>query len=1056
MNQTDPDVTPRILAVVVTSNGKKWLSDCLQSVAAQLFRSDVIVIDNASASSAEEVTRRILPDAEFVRLNRNLGFGAAANHALEVSEHAPSADYYLFLHDDVILEPEVTSLLLATGLETDAGVVGGKGLDMDSPEILLEVGLTADQFGYPFAGLEEGEIDQGQHDSRRETLYVSNACILVSRQCAERIGLWDGAYFAFGEDLDLCTRARLAGLRVLVQPGAEFRHAEALTRGKRDVPAADKIRYFTRRNRLRTMAKNSAAYRMPALITIYALLSLAEMLLLTIFRRFDELSAYPKAFSSFFFAIPDIAKRRRAIQKRRAIPDRRLRRLMVGDIHRMRVFLERKLQDWQRGSLSLGTRAISRFAPSALKSTLTSWLRKPGTLPLLAVLFLMVFAARRSFFGGAIASGSLWPFPDDSGRLIREYFTAWRGVRLGTESATPVAFPLMWVFSVFAGGDPVFSQRLMVGFFTFAGLFGMNRFVKKRTSSATPRVMAVAVYALGPATRLFVTTGDLAALVLYGTFPFVLDIALRILGRNSTAEGDVVPVAPTPEAMTKDLARLSILMAITIALAPSSLLAFCFAWLLVSFHSLWRAWDRGDVSRRAGWLLASVPTSLLLLAPWSFEALRPRGAILGPLFSGAAGTFQPLWEGLDFSSFISVAPDVGTLAALVVPVLGLSCLALTSPSRRREARLMATLWLFFAVIGGLVSTFGVSAPVASPALWLIIPLASISVMAGHLVAGVAEELPRHSLGWRHFAVGVVALSLATGLLGGWFLQLASWERPRDAFAGGSGKLAKSISSYLETTAQDVGDFRVLWVGKRWVDPVRGGMRRMDRVQYFLTGPQGLNVLESQESPPSQGDFKLEETVDAMVGKRLHLAGHLLAPASVRFIIVDPNDEDLMSALRRQRDIALEQQLGNIAIFANLQWLPRAVLAPVNLVTPVTAKAANDRDLILVEWAGGRSIPGRTNTSFVGELPRTRHSQLLLAQNFNTAWRARVGEQRLEHAEAFGWSNRFELPASAKGEVRITFGRRWIRVLWLAAQLLLILTAAAAATGIRSEVRGWLR
>ncbi|MGH9268537.1 MAG: glycosyltransferase family 2 protein, partial [Acidimicrobiales bacterium] len=278
---------------MVTHNGAPWISECLESIAQQVYPGlDSIVVDSGSRVRAEATVTEVLPEAEYLRMEANLGFGAAANRALEVSAKASGAEYFLFLHDDVAMDPECVGRLVDAALETGAGVVGGKGVDWNDPEILVEVGMAADQFCYPFSGLETGEIDQGQHDRRREALFVTSACMLVSREMEERCGSWDGAYFAFGEDLDLCLRGQLAGFRVVVSPGARFRHAAAMASQARDSEAARRIRFYTRRNRLRTIAKTTAAYRVWAVLFLNALLVLGEVVLLAGLRRFEEIPAY--------------------------------------------------------------------------------------------------------------------------------------------------------------------------------------------------------------------------------------------------------------------------------------------------------------------------------------------------------------------------------------------------------------------------------------------------------------------------------------------------------------------------------------------------------------------------------------------------------------------------------------------------------------------------------------------------------------------------------------------------------------------------------------------
>ncbi|MDQ4149849.1 MAG: hypothetical protein M3164_07675, partial [Actinomycetota bacterium] len=171
-----------------------------------------------------------------------------------------------------------------------------------------------------------------------------------------------------------------------------------------------------------------------------------------------------------------------------------------------------------------------------------------------------------------------------------------------------------------------------------------------------------------------------------------------------------------------------------------------------------------------------------------------------------------------------------------------------------------------------------------------------------------------------------------------------------------------------------------------------------------------------------------------------------------FIVADTTDVPSMAALRRQRDIALEQQVGGVAIFRNLQWLPRAVLAPATL-DPRVAADDNETALMLSDWSGGRAIPRRGSSRFSADLPRTRHSQVLLGDNFNSGWRAFVGGEQLEHSRAFGWSNRFELTPDARGEITVTFGRRWLRLFWVALQAVVLLgLVAMARTELTREPR----
>lgn len=1037
--------SPRVLAVLVTHNGRPWLSECLESLAAQDYPAlDIVVVDNGSSNPVEPVVRRLLPRAEFLRLERNVGFGLAANAALEYSSEAPAADYYLFLHDDAAFDGDCVAMLVLAAVETEAGIVGGKGVGWEQPEMLIEVGMTADQLGYSFSGLEEGEIDQGQHDLRREVLFVSSACMLISRRLIERCGLWDGAYFAFGEDVDLCIRGRIAGFKVIVQPAARYRHAVALANEARESKEVHSIRFFTRRNRLRLMAKTVAAYRVVPLLLLYGALVFGEILVLLALRKFQDLPDYPKALGSFFVSLPDTIRRRRAVQKRRAIPDRGIRRFMVRDLHRARIFAERRFRQWEVGTLQLGSKTLSRLSPANLKVTIRAWARKPATIASALLIGILIFAMRKSLGGDPLASGGLWPFPPETGKLMGEYFSAWRDVGLGTSAAAPPALPLLWSAALISLGKADLAQRVVLAGLIAIGLTGIWRFVSVRTTAGWARVAAVALYALGPVTKSIVETADLGAMALYAGVPFLLEISTRMLSASPGRDVDRPPTPLAVDPMTRDSLKLAVIGAAVVALAPSGFLVLLVLMLLAGGHTLAVSWDRRETLQRIRWLFGSLAASLVLLLPWTFEAMRPKGPILSPLFSGPGGglVFRPLWEGSGFTDMFFLSPQSGWPARTVAAAAILGGLVLARARRRREGRLLAVVWIGFAVLGGAVAKGWLPAPVPSAAMWMVVPLVAMSVLGANFVSALTEELPRHVMGWRHAVSGVLLAVLLGGSVVGWGMQIGKWARPRPTLGAPVGELGKSLSSFFITNAEQFGDYRVLWLGERWIDPIRSGSRRIDQIPYFVTGPGGLSILSIQDSSPAAGEDRLSEIVDALLGRRLHHAGHLLAPASIRYLVVDTRDDPTMAAMARQQDIALEHQQSGVAVFRNIQWLPRVALAPPGLIEVAAAKVYDERRLMQAEWIGGRNIPPMSRASYGMELPRTYYPAVLVGDNYHPGWRAWVAGVELRHAEAFGFSNRFDLPAGAAGELRVFYGRRWTRGLWLVLQTFVVGMALA--------------
>jgi N-acetylglucosaminyl-diphospho-decaprenol L-rhamnosyltransferase len=63
----------------------------------------------------------------------------------------------------------------------------------------------------------------------REAEFLMGACLLVRREAADTVGLFDEDFFMFSEETDWCYRFRQAGWKVLFYPGAEFVHVGGAT-----------------------------------------------------------------------------------------------------------------------------------------------------------------------------------------------------------------------------------------------------------------------------------------------------------------------------------------------------------------------------------------------------------------------------------------------------------------------------------------------------------------------------------------------------------------------------------------------------------------------------------------------------------------------------------------------------------------------------------------------------------------------------------------------------------------------------------------------------------
>jgi len=188
----------------------------------------IIVCDDASGPD-HLATLEQIGGLEIVAGERNVGFAGNANRGIRA---AGASEDVVILNSDIIAEPGwLESLQYATVEVPEAGIVGAKLIYPDGRI----------QFGGTVRNLEAPEwfdhryrmrsSDWGPANVAGPMLAVSGACMYLTRDLINNVGLFDENYPMAYEDVDLCLRGWQAGFRTLYWPAAELRHLESVTRG---------------------------------------------------------------------------------------------------------------------------------------------------------------------------------------------------------------------------------------------------------------------------------------------------------------------------------------------------------------------------------------------------------------------------------------------------------------------------------------------------------------------------------------------------------------------------------------------------------------------------------------------------------------------------------------------------------------------------------------------------------------------------------------------------------------------------------------------------------
>jgi GT2 family glycosyltransferase len=207
---------------------------------------------NPGTPSEKEVSRRLL----IVSCERNLGFAEGNNVAMRfVMEHS-NPEYVLLLNNDTTVDPDfLVELLNVTESGRSIGFAGPKIYHYcmnGRKDIICYAGGTVVLWKGLAKPIGMNENDIGQYDSRKTVDYVHGSCSLIRVEVLREIGLFDSAFFAYWEEVDLCVRGRKAGYEAAYVPSARIWHKISSS-----TPSITYVYYFTR-NRFWFVKKHAA------------------------------------------------------------------------------------------------------------------------------------------------------------------------------------------------------------------------------------------------------------------------------------------------------------------------------------------------------------------------------------------------------------------------------------------------------------------------------------------------------------------------------------------------------------------------------------------------------------------------------------------------------------------------------------------------------------------------------------------------------------------------------------------------------------------------------
>ncbi|WP_342000949.1 glycosyltransferase family 2 protein [Microbacterium sp. LWH7-1.2] len=223
----------RPVSIVIPSyNDVPLLAEALASIEETCRGADyevIIVDDFIDAGVADQLKQFESDRVRVVLKDRRLGFAGTVNVGMEQAQHD-----IILLNSDIVAKPGWLEALQysAYALDPAIGMVSPK---LVYPDGRIQYGgtyyarlLAPQWFGHLHVGSPATKPTANVAGYNRS---ISGACVYITREAFERVGLLDDEFWLGFEDVDYGLRAWERGIRCFYQPAAMLVHHESASRG---------------------------------------------------------------------------------------------------------------------------------------------------------------------------------------------------------------------------------------------------------------------------------------------------------------------------------------------------------------------------------------------------------------------------------------------------------------------------------------------------------------------------------------------------------------------------------------------------------------------------------------------------------------------------------------------------------------------------------------------------------------------------------------------------------------------------------------------------------
>ncbi len=229
------DITRPDLTVIIVSHKTRDLTlkalETLHNTTKTAFTT--ILFDNASNDGTVEAVTAQFPQVDVIASPENVGFARANN----IAAARAISDWLLLLNPDTECHAGAVDTLLAfSQAHPEAGITGGRTVFPDGSLNIASCWMRMTPWStfchatglrslFPGSRIFNSEAIGGwQRDTVREVDIIVGCFLMIPRTLWQRLGGFDLRYFMYGEEADLCLRAKALGYRPMITPDAQIMH----------------------------------------------------------------------------------------------------------------------------------------------------------------------------------------------------------------------------------------------------------------------------------------------------------------------------------------------------------------------------------------------------------------------------------------------------------------------------------------------------------------------------------------------------------------------------------------------------------------------------------------------------------------------------------------------------------------------------------------------------------------------------------------------------------------------------------------------------------------